>query len=302
MERKPKEHRFRAMGGPCTLVVYGESAGGLFSQLEAEVRRLEAKYSRFDAQSLLSRMNDRAGDWFDLDSETSGLLAFADQCYQESGGLFDITTGVLRAAWDFKSERLPESGQVQSALQNVGWSRISFQGDRIKIPIGMELDLGGLVKEFAADRLRTLMSQSGVCGLVNLAGDITTTGARPDGSAWPVGISHPRHPEQVAAVLPVKGAALATSGDYERFMVVDGQRYCHILSPKTGWPEPKGPSSVTVVAEHCLLAGALTTIAMLKGKEAESWLAGLGSPYLLFDEQLTVSGTLARDTLESRPE
>ena len=263
------------------------------SRLEAEVRRLEAKYSRFDPDSLLSRMNRSAGDWFDVDPETAGLLDFADQCFRESDGLFDITTGVLRRAWDFKSGRLPDPHRLNTVLSAVGWSRIERQGVWVKIPAGMELDLGGLVKEFAADRLLALMAEAGVSGLVNLAGDIGVSGPRPDGTPWPVGISHPRRPAQVAATLPLSSGALATSGDYERFMVVDGRRYCHILHPETGWPVSQGPASVTVVTDHCLLAGALTTMAMLKGKEAESWLAGLGVPFLLFDEHLTVSGTLA---------
>ncbi|WP_189608522.1 FAD:protein FMN transferase [Saccharospirillum salsuginis] len=281
------------MGGPCVLSVYTDCESGLMDRLEAEVRRLETKYSRFDPDSLLSRMNRSAGDWFDIDPETAGLLDFADQCFRESEGLFDITTGVLRRAWDFKSGRLPEQRHLNAVLSAVGWPRVERRGSRIKIPTGMELDLGGLVKEFAADRLLALMAEADVSGLVNLAGDIGVTGPQPDGTPWLVGISHPRRPGQAAATLPLSSGALATSGDYERFMVVNGRRYCHILHPGTGWPVPGGPASVTIVTDHCLLAGALTTMAMLKGKEAESWLAGLGVPFLLFDEQLTVSGTLA---------
>jgi len=281
------------MGGPCELTVYAEGESGLLDRLEAEVRRLEAKYSRFDPDSFLSRLNRSVDKWFDVDPETAGLLEFADQCFRESDGLFDITTGVLRRAWNFKSGRLPDQQRLNALLSVVGWPRVERQQGRIKLPAGMELDLGGLVKEFAADRVLAMMTEAGVSGLVNLAGDIGVTGPQPDGTTWPVGISHPRRPEQAAATLPLSSGALATSGDYERFMVVNGQRYCHILHPGTGWPVPGGPASVTIVTDHCLLAGALTTIAMLKGKEAESWLVGLGAPFLLFDEHMTVSGTLA---------
>lgn len=299
----PRQFSFRAMGGPCALSLYAEDsvARQVAVTLEAEVRRLEAKYSRFQTDSDLSRLNRTPDQWQEVDAETAGLLDFAHQCFIESDGLFDITTGVLREAWDFKSGQLPAQAQLEALRPRVGWSQVGWSGGQVKIPAGMELDLGGLVKEFAADRLLTLLSEARVSGLVNLAGDIRVTGPRPDGSPWPVGISHPRQTGRAAATLPLIEGGLATSGDYERFMMVGGRRYCHILHPKTGWPLLDGPSSVTVVADNCLLAGALTTIAMLKGKEAESWLAGLGVPFLLFDDSLTVSGTLVPSHSERCP-
>lgn len=296
---QPMHHSFMAMGGPCDLHFYApqDRLSALAGRLEAEVRRLERKYSRYDPQSELSRLNANNGQWMTVDSETAGLLDFAGQCHTESEGLFDITTGVLRSVWDFKSGRLPDAKALEQVLERVGWQRLEWNGVRLFLPPGMELDLGGLVKEFAADRLLALMHEDGVSGLVNLAGDIRVTGPQPNGAPWSVGIRHPRESDRLAATLPLSRGALATSGDYERFILVDGQRYCHILHPRTGMPVLAGPSSVSIVAENCLLAGALTTIAMLKGKDAESWLAGLGTPYLVFDKTLTVSGTLAKPSI-----
>ncbi|MHA7878370.1 MAG: FAD:protein FMN transferase [Saccharospirillum sp.] len=295
MMAEPVHYHFRAMGGPCDLHLYGDKIAidEAIRCAQAEVARLEAKYSRFRPDSELSQINHRAGQLQTLDPETAGLLDFADQCYRQSQGLFDITTGVLRAVWSFGEARLPEPQALEASMARVGWQRIHWQSPQLRLPEGMELDLGGLVKEFAADRVLVLLQEQGVHGLINLAGDIRVTGPQPDGKPWRVGIRHPRQPGRVAAWLPLVEGGLATSGDYERFFIHDGKRYCHLLSPKTGYPPETGPASVSVVAEHCLLAGALSTIAMLMGKEAESWLVSLGVPFLLFDESLTVRGTFA---------
>lgn len=283
------------MGGPCDLHLYGETAvvEETVNLAKAEVCRLETKYSRYRVDSYLSQLNLQAGQPQKVDSETSGLLDFADQCYRQSQGLFDLTTGVLRSVWSFRDRRLPDTDALQECLRRVGWHRLQWHSPYLVLPTGMELDLGGVVKEFAADRVLAILCQQGVTGLVNLAGDIRVTGPQPDGKAWPVGIRHPRQTDQVAAWLPLAAGALATSGDYERFFELDGRRYCHILNPKTGYPGEQAPASVSVLADNCLLAGALATIAMLLGKDAESWLVSLGVPFLLFDESLTVYGTFS---------
>lgn len=291
----PAHWHFKAMGGPCDLHLFGEASAidRAIDLAEAEVARLEAKYSRFQPDSYLNRINRVLGQPQTLDPETAGLLGFADQCFRQSGGLFDITTGVLRSVWSFRDAQLPDSDALHSCLQRVGWHRLQWRSPELTLPAGMELDLGGLVKEFAADRVLAIFQQQAVQGLINLAGDIRVTGPQPDGTPWPIGIRHPRQPERVAAWLPLSAGGLATSGDYERYFEQDGRRYCHILNPATGYPADEGPASVSVLADNCLLAGALTTIAMLLGKEAESWLVSLGVPFLLFDESLTVHGTFS---------
>lgn len=281
------------MGGPCDLHLYGKPSAvhQAIDQAKAEVARLESKYSRYRSDSYLNRINSQGGQVQEVDAETAGLLDFAEQCYQQSRGLFDLTTGVLRSVWSFRDRRLPDHQALQACLERVGWHRLAWRNPCLVLPEGMELDLGGVVKEFAADRVLAVLYQNEVKGLVNLAGDIRVTGLQPDGMAWPVGIRHPRQPDKVVAWIPLTEGALATSGDYERFFELDGRRYCHILSPKTGYPLEQAPASVSVLADNCLLAGALATMAMLMGKDAESWLASLGVPFLLFDQTLTVHGT-----------
>jgi thiamine biosynthesis lipoprotein len=119
-------------------------------------------------------------------------------------------------------------------------------------------------------------------GLVNLGGDIRVIGPRPDGHAWQLGIQHPRECDRLLAEVPLATGALATSGDYERYFELDGARYCHVLDPRTGWPVTAW-RSVSVVAPACLAAGALTTVAMLKGTDALPYLAAQNVGYLAVD-------------------
>jgi len=148
---------------------------------------------------------------------------------------------------------------------------------------GMEIDFGGFGKEYAADRAAALLERDGAAsGIVNLGGDLRVLGPRPDGSAWSIGIQHPRAPGSTIASIRLARGALATSGDYERFFEVDGKRYCHILNPATGWPV-QGWQSISVVAPLCVAAGAMSTIALLHEDAAPAFLAGQQVAWLAVD-------------------
>ncbi len=286
------------MGGPCSLRLYGSGRDELkfiADQAIAEVLRLEQKYSRYRSDSVTATINKSAqtGEMLRLDEETSALLDYADSAYQQSDGLFDITSGVLRRVWDFKSQRVPTQQQIDQVLHQVGWDKVDWKNPRLKFTVPeMEIDFGGFVKEYAADRAAQVCRQLGVKhGLVELGGDLCVVGSQPGDQPWKIGIRHPRDPERPMALVDLYQGGLASSGDYERFMVLDGRRYHHILNPKTGWPV-SGLASVTTIAEQCLVAGTATTIAMLKQAEGVSWLAELGLPYLVMDNELRISGTL----------
>ncbi len=283
--------RFQAMASTCEVRIAGlpePQARALAEQAMAEVRRIEAKYSRYRPDSVLSCLNAAAGSGRaqPVDEETAHLLDFAAQLFQLSGGLFDVTSGVLRRAWDFKAARLPSPGDLAALLPCVGWPKLHWSGAQLELPLaGMELDFGGFGKEYAADRAATLLQQAGVRhGLVNLGGDIRLVGPRPDGSPWRLGVQHPREAGRTVASVPLAEGALATSGDYERYFEHDGVRYCHILDPRTGWPV-RCWQSVSVVAPACLAAGAISTVAMLMGEAAPAFLAAQGVGYLLVDAQ-----------------
>ena len=294
---------FSAMACPCEIRLSGISqadAERLASEAIDEIRRIESKYSRYRSDSLLSKINASAGRVdasIEVDDETAALLNFAANLFSMSDGLFDCTSGVLRRAWDFKSARLPTQENLNLLLPLVGWRHVVWDGKKIALTRkGMELDFGGFGKEYAVDRAATLLEASGVRhGLVNLGGDVRAIGPQRDGAAWHIGIRDPRapatEPDRCFASLPLIHGAIATSGDYERFIEVDGNRYGHILNPKTGWPVAYW-RSVSVVGTVCVLAGALSTIAMLVGVDAADFLGREGVGYLMQD---ATGASLRRD-------
>ena len=277
------------MASACEVQVAGISepeAAKLLALAETEVRRIEAKYSRYRIDSALSRINAAAGsgECLAIDAETAQLLAFAEQLHTLSDGLFDATSGVLRKAWDFKTTRPPTASELTPVLARIGWQQVEWSehSARLKLP-GMELDFGGFGKEYAADRAATLLANAGAAhGWVNLGGDIRVIGPQASGAPWSFGIRHPRDDAAVIASIPISSGALATSGDYERFFLLRDERFCHILNPKTGWPAQHW-QSISVVAPVCVAAGAMSTTAMLKGADAIAFLEGQGVDYFAVD-------------------
>lgn len=258
---------------------------------KAEVYRIESKYSRYRADSVTRALQAAAGHgWVDVDAETQSLLEYADALWHQSEGLFDITAGVLRRVWDFRAGQLPTPEAVKACLASIGWNRVLRRSGQVCIPVGMEIDFGGIGKEYAADRAAALAQVHGAqTGWVNLGGDISVIGTAPDiqpTPRWQIGIAHPR-PEysgQMLAHIALTRGGLATSGDSERFIQANGQRYCHILNPRTGWPVSHW-QSVSVVAASATAAGSLSTIAMLKQADAVQWLCTQQVQFLAVDSQ-----------------
>lgn len=293
------EHRisFRAMGCVGTVCLRGPESDQLMhaaAQAQAEVQRIEAKYSRYRADSVTSRLHATAGSgWVCTDAETDSLLNYADALWSQSEGLFDITAGVLRKVWDFGSGQLPKPHALKQCLAQIGWPRVLRRPGGVNVPSGMEMDFGGIGKEYAADRAAAVAASLGVTqGWVNLGGDIAvicpvSTGLDAAGTPahiWQIGIAHPRPmcPGQLIASVALARGGLATSGDNERYFELDGQRYCHILNPRTGWPVAHW-QSVSVVAASATAAGSLSTIAMLKEAHAVDWLCAQQVQFLAVD-------------------
>jgi len=290
--------RFQAMGSPCELQLHAPDAllaQGVCVQARAELERLEQRYSRYRESSYLSQVNRVAarGGQVRVDDETAGLLDYAEACHAQSDGLFDVTSGLLRRAWRFREGRLPGRHEVEPLLAHVGWHRLRWQRPVLTLPAGMELDFGGIVKEYAADRLATLCAEAGTPhGFVNLGGDIRVIGPKPDGSPWHIAIQDPRaRGERALLTLPVHRGGVATSGDYARCIEIDGVRYGHVLDPRTGWPV-QHLASVTVLADFCVLAGSAATIALLRARQGPAWLSESGLPHLWVDTQGRSGGTL----------
>jgi len=289
---------FKAMGCPCEIQLFSSTQALAHQMADAAItdaRRLEAKYSRYRNDSLLSEINRVAalGGNIEVDGETASLLNYAAACYEQSDGLFDVTSGLLRQAWRFELSTLPDQSLIQSLLDRIGWHKLYWQAPVLKFPQpGLELDFGGIVKEYAVDRLASLCLSLGVRhGIINLGGDIKLIGPRPDGRPWRVGLRHPRQLDSMIETLDLNEGAVASSGDYERCITVEGVRYGHVLNPKTGWPV-RHLAAVSVMGDFCVVAGSASTIAMLKEEKGPAWLEEMGLPHLWVDVEGRVGGSL----------
>jgi thiamine biosynthesis lipoprotein len=260
----------------------------------ADVARIEAKYSRYRDDSLTARINRAAGGLpVAIDAETAALLRYADECHALSDGFFDITSGVLRRAWNFRQEAavVPDAATLAGLTALIDWPAVEWDGHAVRLPrAGMEIDFGGVGKEYAADRMATICTEHGIRhGLVNLGGDLRAIGPQGDGTPWRVGIRHPRRARDALAGFDLAAGALATSGDYERFVEIAGRRYSHILNPRTGMPVTHW-QSVTVIGPLCVVAGSCATIAMLLEAGAPAFLDAQGVTWLAVAADGTVHG------------
>ena len=282
-------YRFHALGGVNELQFYSENkehAELISKSLVGRVAEIEKKYSRYRSGSVVSRINGSAGKGpVTIDAETRFLLGFAQACFEMSGGCFDATSGVLRRVWDFKSARVPTQSEIEAVLPLVGWEKVTLGDDFVQLAVpGMEIDFGGIGKEYAVDVLAGLCEESELRhAMINLGGDIRVVGPHPDGRPWAVGIREARGEHAPARKIELSCGAVATSGDYERFFESGGKRYCHILNPKTGYPV-SDLRSVTVLAGSCMEAGSFSTTAMLLGRdEAIDLLSQRGLRGILVD-------------------
>ncbi len=276
---------FTCFGGPCE-VTLDHAPRRLAQELGEEARcealRIQSKFSRYAPSSELSRINRGAGKACEVDAETAGLLDLADTAHHLSEGAFDISAGVLGQLWDFRRSGEQVEGSEErrrSLLARVGWSRVDWRRPRLNLPARMELDLGGLGKEYAVDRCLALLATNHRGALlVNFGGDLAVHGTREGDQPWRVAVEEvdAGQPERM---LHLREGALATSGDNRRFVYWHGKRVAHILDARTGLPPDKAPRSVTVAAPTCCEAGLLATLALLRGAAAGTFLEEQGRPH-----------------------
>ncbi|MDQ1829321.1 FAD:protein FMN transferase [Massilia scottii] len=281
---------FEAMASRCELrlaIAPGLDGARLAQVAIDEVLRIERTYSRYRTGGIVNRINHAAGrDPVVCDDETNALLDYARVLHASSGGLFDITSGVLRRAWDFRRPVLPAQAALDALLPLVGWQHVERAHGAIRLAkAGMEIDFGGFGKEYAADRAAALLAAGGVRhGYVNLGGDLRIIGPQPSGAPWEIGVQDPRDTERLAGAIPIASGALATSGDYERFIDIAGKRYCHVLDPRSGMPVSHW-RSVSVLGPLAIAAGSCSTIAMLMQEDGLAFLDNSGMAYLAIDQQ-----------------
>lgn len=267
---------FQAMSTVCRVHYHCPDAK-LAKAFEQDVLKwvagFEARYSRFLADSLISRINAAAGqDWVDIDPETEALFNLCQEMIFFTRGVFDPTSLPLIRLWNWKATPpvIPTETQIASARELVGWNKFQRRPGRIFLPRpGMSIDLGGIGKEYAVDRVLTMALDRGLQNvLVDFGNDVRVHGHPPERGAWHIGLEEPHKPGSCWTGVAVTNQAVATSGDYVRRFVHEGRRYGHILDPRTGYPVNNGMLAASIVAPHCTFAGILsTTVFVLGAKE-----------------------------------
>jgi FAD:protein FMN transferase len=279
--------RFVAMASPCEVLIDHAPASlaqQVLNTVAAEAWRVERKFSRYRTDSAVHTINENAGTETILDQESANLLDFAATLTRLSQGAFDITSGVLRKVWTFDGgDRVPSQAQIDALLESVGWHKVEWQRPVLKLRAGMQIDFGGIGKEYAVDAAATRAEQvaPGLSCLINFGGDVAVRNARQYDEPWRVGIESLVRTGTAERLVKLSRGALATSGDSRRFVFRDGHRYSHILDARTGWPVRNAPHSITVAADTCTQAGTITTLAMLQGENAEQMLRESGLQYWL---------------------
>ena len=264
-----------AMGTLITQHVSGERVAEALVAAEAEIARLEGLLSRFRSTSEISALGRSSGsDSVAVRPETLDVLSQATEFSLMSGGRFDVTVGPVADVWRLgKAEsRVPEPSEIERALALVDYRDLILDRDLRTAGLrraGQTVDVGGIGKGYAADRVLRVYSEHGVeSGCLNLGGNVAALGTKPDGSPWRVGIRHPRGEDELLGLVCVADKSVVTSGDYERgFTDREGNYHHHILDPTTGYPSESGLASVTVVADSSTVADALSTVAFLAGFE-----------------------------------
>lgn len=238
-----------------------------------EMVRIEHLISDWKPTSQVSRINQNAGiQPVKVDQEVIDLTKRALYFSKITEGAFDISFAAMDRIWKFDGsmEEIPTSSAIQKAIEKIGYQHIIINEEASTIFLekpGMKIGFGSTGKGYAADKARELMLQLGInAGIIDASGDMTTWGTQPDGKPWRIGITNPFDRHQMADILSLKNAAVTTSGDYEKFVMIDGKRYSHIINPKTGMPST-GLTGVTVIGPNAEMCNGFSTSMMVLGKE-----------------------------------
>lgn len=272
---QPSEAQFFSMDTLMSVRVYDGGGTDAVQAARQAITQLDSLLSRTDPDSAVSTLNAHAGDGtpVELDPQVTGLLAFSKSVSQLLPSYFDITIAPVMDAWGFTTEErhVPTQEALTSAMALVDSSRLLVDANTSTAQLeleGMEVDLGAVAKGFAAQQADAALREQGVTSaLLDLGGNVTVLGCKPDGSAWQVAVKDPQNPDQALCVLSLEDETASTSGGYERYFEENGVQYHHIIDPETGYPADSGLLSVTVVSSNHMLADALSTALFVAGPE-----------------------------------
>lgn len=240
-----------------------------------EITRIERTLSKYNPESEISQINSFAHIYpVRVSAETLDIIEKSKKFSYLTNGKFDITIEPLLKLWDYAvkhKDRIPTQEKIHDALQIIGSNNIEidWQEQSVALPDKeISLALGGIAKGYAVDRAIQTLKFNGIeNALVNAGGDIYALGRRSANEKWRVALQHPRKEHETLEVLELENQAIATSGDYQRYFEVNGNRYSHIIDPETGYPCENVPASVTIIASDCLSADALATAVFVMGAE-----------------------------------
>ena len=268
----------------------------------AEIQRIERLISSWDPNSQTSEVNRMAGiEPVVVDRELLRLIDRARKVSKLTKGAFDISYASMDRLWKFDGSQtvIPADSAITNAIKLIGYERIIVDRRASSVFLtdtGMKIGFGAIGKGYAANRASKIMKELGIAsGLVNAGGDLIAWGTQADGSDWQIGIADPNDRDKIYSWLSIKDQAVVTSGDYERFITIDGQRYSHIIDPRTGYPV-QGLKSVTIISRDAEIADALATSVFVlgeqKGLELVNLLMGVECIIVNDDNELITSNKL----------
>lgn len=238
----------------------------------AEIRRIEVLFTTFNETSQTNRINANAGvSPVKVEREVFELVKRSLRISEVTQGAFDITYGSIdKSLWNFDTQMtaLPDPTTARQMVRLINYRNVVLNETECSVFLkekGMRIGFGGIGKGYAAEMAKRLMVQHGVeSGIVNASGDLTTWGTQPNGEPWTIGIAHPDAKELPFSYFNISNVAVATSGNYEKFVVIGGKRYSHTVNPKTGFPVA-GIKSVTIICPNAEIADAMATPVTVMG-------------------------------------
>lgn len=289
----------------------GVTQAGLANAIKDALKRVNSQMSNWDTKSEISRFNQATTTTpVDISPELAHVMAGANRVHMLSQGRFDVTLGPLIDLWGFGAKQpgdpVPSDAEIAAALENVGQGRLlhfdpAARNLQKSIP-GLEINLSAIAKGYGADAVATRLRSMGVENyLVEIGGDLVSSGVNDKGEEWRIGIERPDAGSQmIQMILPISEMGMATSGDYRNFFEQDGVRYSHIIDPRTGRPVTHRTTSVSVLAENAMMADALATAMLVLGQEAGLRIANDHGLAVFFISRAPAGSDAYFTTAESR--
>lgn len=278
LENKVHSKSLKLMGNRFTISVVSNNKDWSESKIElaiAEISRIEKLLTTFDETSQTNQINVNAGiKPVKVDKEVFDLIARSLRISALTDGAFDITYGSIdKRFWNFDKtmNALPDTETAKNAVRLINYKNVILDAENQTIFLkenGMRIGFGGIGKGYAAERAKMILQQNGVeSGIVNAAGDLTTWGTQPNDKPWTIAIADPENQNTAFSYLNISNVAVATSGNYEKFVMIGGKKYSHTIDPKTGFPV-SGIKSVTIICPNAELADAMATPVTVMGVNA----------------------------------